>query len=157
MGNDGNSLLVTALQSSGLTSEMLDDLDGARVAGEEAFDIYRNSGDRRREAMQLTNLGRLAWKRNDFNTARTLAERALAIGREIRSIYVTNHALLGLGNALRDQGQLSRARAALEEAIALSGTIRDQRIRAFCLDALPYVAVRQGLRCCCYQGSQQGR
>jgi non-specific serine/threonine protein kinase len=68
------------------------------------------------------------------------------MAREIGSIWVTIHAVLVLGNALRDQGQLSQARAALEEAIALSGTIRDQRLRAFGLDALAYVALRQGQR-----------
>jgi tetratricopeptide (TPR) repeat protein len=96
--------------------------------------------------LQLTNLGRLAWKQNDFDTARTLAEHALGIAREVGSVWVINHALLGPGNALRDQGQLSKARAALEEAIVLSASIRDQRLKAFCLDALASVAMRQGQR-----------
>ena len=144
MGNDVLQL-AGALQCSALVSELQDDLDGARVSGEEALEIFRSSGDRL-EATQLANLGRLAWKQNDFKTARTLAERALALAREIGSIAATNLALLGLGNALRDQGQLSKARATLEEAIALSGSIRNQRIRAFCLDALAYVALRQGQR-----------
>ena len=60
-GNDV-AQLAAVLQNSGLLSELLGDLDGARASAEEARELFRRSGDRRREAPQLTNLGRLAWK-----------------------------------------------------------------------------------------------
>jgi hypothetical protein len=46
------------------------------------------------------------------------------------------HALLLKGNASRDLGNLDLAREVLDEAVALAGQLRDQRLLAFCLGQL---------------------
>jgi DNA-binding CsgD family transcriptional regulator len=134
-----------ALEPLFVSAEWQGDLVRARTLAKRALVCARRAG-RRFEAGALTDVARMYWKTDDLDRACEAAHEALVIARALDNArYAAPTALLILGNALRDQGNLPRARAVLEEALSKTAQQR-QRHQALCLDALGQVALAQGER-----------
>jgi tetratricopeptide (TPR) repeat protein len=81
----------------------------------------------RARAMGLQKAGFLTRVRADFEKARSLLERALAMAREIGDDERAGWALLDLGNAARDTGTLEEVIANFSEALSLFQNLQDVR------------------------------
>jgi hypothetical protein len=87
----------------------------------------------------------MASAQGDYARASALHEESLALGRELGDTGVVADTLINLGRVAFAQGDEGRA-AALYAALALSGTLGDKWLSAFCLEGLVSVASVQGTR-----------
>jgi len=98
-----------------------EDLQEARAMFEEALSIARDNpeGDRWAEARALTSLASVISPVGDEQECLDLAERSLAIGREIRDRFTVGVAQMYAGNSLRRMMRLEEALPRLDEAIRI--------------------------------------
>ena len=98
------------------------------AAFEASLALYRDLGDRRREAFVLLTLGNLRRDEGRIDEARGLQERALAIAREVGYRRLEGHALGNLGIIHAEQGRLTEAKAHFEQAIAIHREVGNRYI-----------------------------
>jgi len=125
------------LQSQGKTDE-------ARRVYERAIPVFREIGDRNREAKALNNLACLLDQEADFVGVARLLVRSLRIKREIGDLQGTALTLVNLGNVLRERGDVLRARSHFEEAIEISRRLGDAHATALALRGLSRLDAREG-------------
>lgn len=110
-----------ALLARGRSRRELGDFTGARVDFEEARDLARERADAELTAVALTRLGMVEDHAGDTRSARALFDEALALLRDAPASATRTQreadASLGLGHALRREGDLAPARSAIAQAV----------------------------------------
>jgi predicted ATPase len=86
---------------------------------ERSLAIWRELGDRDKQARELSSLGVTHRWLGHLDTARSVLEESAAIAREIGSDYRLAGALTNLGQVESEAGHLDRATAVLREALAI--------------------------------------
>jgi predicted ATPase len=111
---------------------------------ERSLAIWRELGDRDKQARELSSLGVTHRWLGHLDTARSVLEESIAIAREIGSDLRLAGALTNLGQTEREAGHLDRAAQVLREALAIDraqgdlwGVVLDQH-------SLAVVSLRAG-------------
>jgi non-specific serine/threonine protein kinase len=125
-----------ALHGAAMLAHSQEDDVRAEALFSASLALAQASGDRRRVASLLNDLGELALHRGDAQRALGLHQEGLALARAIGDERTTAQLLTGLGVALRTAGDLAAAQSRLEESIALHQRLADQRGAAWALHAL---------------------
>jgi tetratricopeptide (TPR) repeat protein len=110
----------------------------------ESREAYRVANDARGEACSLLNIGRLQMERGDPALARDTLERAVLESRQSGDLEMHAAALLNLGMALGELGQVTEAEERITTAYGqfTIADIAQQRVR--CLIQLATFAARRG-------------
>ncbi|HYM97156.1 MAG TPA: response regulator transcription factor, partial [Candidatus Sulfotelmatobacter sp.] len=85
----------------------------------------RRSADRWTEALALTELGHVAWRRGEYADARGLAQQGLEMFREIQDLWNVNFSGDYLGHVANSLKQYSTARRHFQESLAISKELND--------------------------------
>lgn len=120
------------------------DLSRAQQTFEEALQVAQQIGNRRGEAIALTDLGHLQLDRGDLENARTIYVRAIAIQREIEDTRNAGSSLSNLGRLLFQLGNYSEATKTLNESLAIARQTGNRRSEAYVLNFLAEPAFAEG-------------
>jgi tetratricopeptide (TPR) repeat protein len=104
----------------------------------------RAKGDRRAEAVGLTDLGVVALQAGDAPRSVAFLEQALTLARALDDRKQEADVLNNLGVALAATGQVPRAREVLEQCLAYSRSTSDRFIEKSSLTGLGLTCVRTG-------------
>ncbi|MFB9502689.1 BTAD domain-containing putative transcriptional regulator [Saccharothrix mutabilis subsp. capreolus] len=96
-----------------------------------ALEATRRAGDRRGEAMMLTELGQLRYLQDEFPESLRLHTEALAVFRELDDPACEAVVLAGLGTTCREAGRLAEALEHLDAARALVRRLGDRSGMAY--------------------------
>jgi tetratricopeptide (TPR) repeat protein len=122
-----------------------DDQEGSIRTLEQALRLYRQVGDRRREAVVLYKIAeRVAQRDGEVDVALSYAERAIAIADELGSTHDGAHARLEHGKILRRCGRLADAADALSQALADTTKAGDERCTVRALTAFGVTLIETG-------------
>ena len=142
--------LAMAVTHAGITARARGRYAESRALHEEALKLSRVAGNRSYEGVSLSALAVAVYVECDYDQARVLAERSLAILSSDewrgRGNVDTNIALYVLGRVALCTGDYTSARAWLEEDIALWRSTGDIRNAPGALVALSCVALAEGDR-----------
>jgi predicted ATPase/serine/threonine protein kinase/Tfp pilus assembly protein PilF len=117
----------------------------ARTHFEAALAIYRERGDRAREAHALVNLGTVHRIQGRVQEARAHNEEALAIHRSVQDRFLESLVLRELGGLDQEQGgRMGEARKHLEGALSIAREMGNQRMEAVLLGNLANVDLQEG-------------
>jgi predicted ATPase/transcriptional regulator with XRE-family HTH domain len=94
--------------------------------------------------LALYNLGRACWRLGAFGEALGYLERAMRLSREQDDIAALVQELCVVAGVALDQGDLGRARQALDEASAAQVRVGDQRVRWRVVERVAGYACRLG-------------
>ena len=111
---------------------------------ERSLAIWRDLGDRDKQARELNSLGITHHHLGDLDTARSLLEDSAAISREIGSDIRLAAALTNLGQPESDAGNFDRATQVLQEALAIDRKQGDMLGVALDQQSLAGVSLRAG-------------
>jgi predicted ATPase len=89
------------------------------AAARRALALFKQTGDRRGEAVSLHTLGLAAYREGDYRAARDFYEQALALRQEIADPAGEANTLNLLGNLMRQIGEYATAQAYHERALVL--------------------------------------
>jgi tetratricopeptide (TPR) repeat protein/class 3 adenylate cyclase len=110
---------------------------------EEALQVAREQGDRRREAGILNSLGILEWRQGAYRAALERYERALEIFRDLDDPVHEGLILNSLGVTLRAMGRTAEARAHLEKALEVHRSTGQSLLEGHALAALAEVHLEE--------------
>jgi predicted ATPase/class 3 adenylate cyclase len=116
---DGGAPLAQAAHGLGILLGKQGEPDAARRLFERSLVIWRNLGDRDREARALTMVGLTHFDLGHLATARGLLEESIVIAREIGNPYRLAVALTNLGQVETYAGNLERAEQVLQDALTV--------------------------------------
>lgn len=120
------------------------DLSRAQKTFADALQVNQQIGNRRGEAIALTDLGHVQLDRGELETARTYYVRAIAIQREIEDTRNAGSSLSNLGRLLFQLGNYSEATKTLTESLAIARQVGNRRSEAYVLNFLGEPAFAQG-------------
>ncbi len=129
--------------------EVIGEYPEALDAGEFALAAYRAQRDSLGEVRCLTQLGSIAWRQGEYETAKTWYDQALALlpATQVEASPAAakelTQALNGLGTIYRQQGKFDAAKGCYEQALALSRQHNDRLVEARSLSNLGLVAFYQ--------------
>jgi tetratricopeptide (TPR) repeat protein len=106
---DDKAGLAWSFNQVGEMSRLLGDFDRAEHAYQESMNICRTIGNRRREAIALTNLSYVAQHKDDFQKAKNYALDGLALLRDLGLEYHAAITLAMLAGPLSAQGKFKEA------------------------------------------------
>jgi tetratricopeptide (TPR) repeat protein/class 3 adenylate cyclase len=112
--------LADAYLHKGELHTILQEFDQAETALEASLRLRRDTGDELGERASLRGLGFLRWWQRRYNDALACNEAALAIDRRHQRLNAIVGDLHNLGSVYAIMRNFDRARACLEEALALS-------------------------------------
>jgi len=115
---DGGAPLAQVAHGLGVLLDQQGEFDAARQLFERSLAIWRELGDRDRQAGELNSLGIVHRHLGDADTARALLEESVAISRETGSSRLGS-SLANLGQLESAAGNFDRTFELLREAIAL--------------------------------------
>ena len=116
---DGGAPLAQVALWLGVLLQHQGELDAAVPLFERSLAIWRDLGDRDREARALNSLASIHHHLGDLDTARSLLEDSIAVARQAGGGFPLRAALTNLGQAETDAGNFDRATQVLQEALAL--------------------------------------
>jgi non-specific serine/threonine protein kinase len=133
--------LAPTLATLGFITRVLGDHATARRALEEVLRLEVTQGlDEYHTAMALHHLGLVYFEADaDIDTARSLNERSLAIGRRIGDRRFSGNVLCNMARIARARGQLDLARVMVAEAFTLHravGDVGQQAVQMYVLAAV---------------------
>jgi predicted ATPase/class 3 adenylate cyclase len=141
---DGGAPLAQAASALGTMLAGQGEPDAARPLLERSLAIWRELGDRDRQARELAGLGVSHRLLGHLDTARSLLQQSAALAREIGSPARLALALTNLGIAETDAGNLERAEHLLQEALSVDSKQGDA-FGVFCdQQSLAVVSLRAG-------------
>jgi predicted ATPase len=135
--------LVTS-HSADLLARSRGDHDAATGLFQEALGIYRERGDQRGIAAELTSLGATARFVGDYAAARRWFEESVEVARELGDRSQTAAALSNLAGVMSTQGHHPLALSLLEEARAAFLESGDEIAVAWCINHLGDAARHAG-------------
>jgi tetratricopeptide (TPR) repeat protein/class 3 adenylate cyclase len=115
-----------------------------RSSLEEALEVAREQGDRRREAGVLNSLGILEWRQGAYRQALERYEAAADLFRELDDPIHVGLMLNSIGVTLREMGRGAEAREQLEEAIRMHRETESALLEGHALAALAEVHLEGG-------------
>jgi predicted ATPase/class 3 adenylate cyclase len=116
---DGGAPLANVTHGLGILLDQLGEPAAARRMFERSLAIWRELGDRERQAGELNSLGIVHRHLDDTDTARSMFEQAIAINRQIPGSVRLGANLANLGQLEGATGRFDRAAEVLREALAL--------------------------------------
>ena len=128
----------------GVLLQQQGELDASALLLERSLAIWRDLGDRDKQARELNSLGITRHHLGDLDTARSLLEDSAVISREIDSDVRLAAALTNLGQTESDAGNFDRATQVLQEALALDRKQGDMFGVALDQQSLAGVSLRAG-------------
>jgi len=141
---EGGAPLAQLAHSLGILLQQQGDPQAALPLLERSLAIWRDLGDRNKQARELNSLGINHHHLGDLDTARSLLEDSAAISREIGSAMRLAAALTNLGQLESDAGNFDRATQVLQEALAIDREQEDILGVALDQQSLAGVALRAG-------------
>jgi tetratricopeptide (TPR) repeat protein len=118
--------------------------EAARPLFERSLAIWRDLGDRDKEAGELNSLGIAHHHLGHLDTARALLEQSASVAREIGGQSRLAAALTNLGQAEADTGNLEHAENVLQEALSVDRKLGDTLGVALDQQSLVIVRLRAG-------------
>jgi predicted ATPase/class 3 adenylate cyclase len=115
-----------ALLAAGDLTFSMGDLERAEALSEQSLVLSQEVGDRHSMATSLHNLGRIAWERSAYATARARLEEAEALFQQVGDNWTRGRCLTQLARVFTAQGEYDRARLLLEESLRLYRALGDQ-------------------------------
>ncbi|KPK09736.1 MAG: hypothetical protein AMJ56_10015 [Anaerolineae bacterium SG8_19] len=106
---DDQAGLAWSYNQLGELNRLVGDLERARVAYESSLAICRETGNRRREAIALLNLGYVAQRQGDYQQAERCCLAGLALLHKLKLEYHSAIALSMLAGPLASQGRVVQA------------------------------------------------
>ena len=116
---DGGAPLGQVALWLGVLLQHQGELSAALPLFERSLAIWRDLGDRDREARALNSLASTHHYLGDLDTARSLLEASIAIARQAGGGFPLRAALTNLGQTETDAGNFDRATQLLQEALEL--------------------------------------
>ncbi|MFN8472223.1 MAG: tetratricopeptide repeat protein [Anaerolineae bacterium] len=136
-----------ATSAAGTLANRLGEYDRAERLHREALVIYRQIGDRRREANSLSNLAYQALMQTDYDNAVQLFDESIVLFRRLGGDPRLAEALNCLGEIARAQGNYRQASAYYEESLAEARRVGDVTAAvSIALSNLGFVAYHDGDR-----------
>ncbi len=142
MPDDRIWLIDALLANAEFPANSREELRPGLQMAEQALDLSRELGDRRRELSSLMSVARIRLTLRESNSL-NIAEEALALARQLGDLPTEVSMLLRIGNAY-GMDNLSRSREYLEAALARSESLNDKRIEILLLEALGRQFERDG-------------
>lgn len=133
-----------SLQSMGNVRYFKGDLPGARTCWEEALATHRATGQRRNEAMTVSNLVSACASMRDLIAGRGYSEQALTIYQTMGDRRGEATALSNLAGITHELGDLDSTRLYYERSLALCQTTGDRQSESGVLNNLALVRHDQG-------------
>ena len=141
----GNAREIAATLSTLSTHHLQsDELDKARECEGEALDIFREQGDRIGEGIGLLNLGGIAARQGNHESAGALFEQSLAIARSIRHLELESECEECIGDLALRAGNLREAEARFARALRICRDAEDKRGEAIAVWSLGRVDAANG-------------
>jgi tetratricopeptide (TPR) repeat protein len=141
---DGGAPLAGVAHGLGVLLDEQGEPEAARPLFERSLAIWRDIGDRDREAGELNSLGITHHHLGHLDTARVLLEQSAAVAREIDNPSRVAAALTNLGQTEADAGDLQRAEQVLQEALSVDRKLGDTLGVALDQQSLVIVRLRAG-------------
>jgi predicted ATPase/class 3 adenylate cyclase len=141
---DGGAPLAGVAHGLGVLLDEQGEPEAARPLFERSLAIWRDIGDRDREAGELNSLGITHHHLGHLDTARVLLEQSAAVAREIDNPSRVAAALTNLGQTEADAGDLQRAEQVLQEALSVDRRLGDTLGVALDQQSLVIVRLRAG-------------
>jgi predicted ATPase/class 3 adenylate cyclase len=141
---EGGAPLAGVAHGLGVLLDEQGEPDAARPLFERSLAIWRDLGDRDREAGELNSLGITHHHLGHLDTARVLLEQSAAVAREIDNPSRLAAALTNLGQTEADAGDLQRAEQVLQEALTVDRKLGDTLGVALDQQSLVIVRLRAG-------------
>ncbi len=116
---DGGAPVAQVALWLGVLLQHQGEFDAALPLFERSLAIWRDLGDRDREARALNSLARTHHHLGNLDTARCLLEDSIAIARQAGGGFALRAALTNLGQTETDAGNFDRATQVLREALML--------------------------------------
>jgi predicted ATPase len=126
-------LAANAQRALGIALRTIGEVEGARVAHEEALAIRARIGDERGVGIDLACLAALHFQQGQLDQARALLEDSIARSARFDDRYACAYAVGVLGGVLAEIGQLEEASSCLDEALADFDKLGERRLHAFFL------------------------
>ena len=142
MSDDRIWLIDALLANADFPANSREELRPALQMAEQALDLSRELGDKRRELSSLMSVARIRLSLRESNSL-AIAEEALALARQLGDLPTEVSMLLRIGNAY-GMDNLSRSREYLEAALARSESLNDKRIEILLLETLGREFERDG-------------
>jgi tetratricopeptide (TPR) repeat protein len=111
--------LHESLSDLGLAHRRLGDRASAEQAYDQALAVSEQSGDRRNVAIILWRMAELALEQGQLDRCRELAERSIAVAREIGLRYEESQALRVMALMHAERGERAQTRDCFEQAMML--------------------------------------
>ena len=134
----------TGLVNLGEAALAQDDYGAARDHTAQALTIFRSLGDKRGEAICLSDLGATAWAEGNDAVARTNYEQALIISQGVGDRTGEARCLSHLGLLAARRGDTQVARGLVEQSLAICRELGNTLITATTLSHLVTVARLEG-------------
>jgi predicted ATPase len=132
-----------ALAGIGFVTLSLKQHERAVIYFEEAADLFLEAGDKWTAAAMFSYLA-VAWlDQGDHSRAKRLAERGLALSREVLHMRAISPILYVLARLEQAEGNHEQARRLLEEGLTYSVEVGDKTDVAYCLEGLAAVAASE--------------
>ena len=122
-----DSQRAAALASRATSLRRAGRMEEAGTGFEQVLSLFRNMGDRRREASVLVGLGNLRRDQGRMGEARTHLESALAIAREVGNRRQEGSLLGNLGNLHGESGNMEKAGTNYQQALAIHREVGNRR------------------------------
>ena len=135
---------ANALRSLGDVSVQLLQFQAAISQFEQALSLFRQLGDRRREAWTRVGLGNAYSEQRLFERAVAHFEPGLDLFGALGDRRGQGWALEGLAVLYRNQGSLDKSLVSFDQGLTLFREVQDQRGEAYCLINLGLVSRDQG-------------
>ena len=142
MSDDRIWLIDALLANADFPANSREELRPGLQMAEQALDLSREVGDKRRELSSLMSVARIRLTLREPNSLE-IAEEALALARQLGDLRTEVSMLLRIGNAY-GMDNLSRSREYLEAALVRSESLNDKRIEILLLEALGRQFERDG-------------
>ena len=110
----------------------------------EALALSRDLGDTRHIAFEVSGLGEVALRQQDYARATQLVEESLELRRQLGNKWGVGVSLGMLGWVAMREEKWDRAVARLGESLEVRREIGDRSGSAWCLERLAAVAIEQG-------------
>src|SRR5262249_8031689 len=117
--------------------------EDAETLLEACLALNREQGNRNKIANDLTLLAAIAYAKKEYGRAIMVAEEALQLAHSLNFQVAVAEALLRLGSAVREQGDIRRARSLGIESLTLYADSKGMRT-ARCIEQLAETERRSG-------------
>ncbi len=136
--------MAYGLNNLGEIMRELGDPDRARDLFQQAYDIFKEFGNRRGMAFTATNLGGICFRQGDYDSAEQRFREGYRLNKDIGDRAGVAHSLSALGNLTVYTGRAGEAEQYYREALSIRRAIGEKQSVASSLSDLGEAALTQG-------------